>query len=287
MKKFVKIILGIGIAGCVLGAILIGVGIATGGTYYVQMTDLNHASSWKHEEVLEKTRLETFDSLKVSLGNADFQVKRSDDDYCYISYRMTGSSRGSTVSYGVKNGKLMIQNQSDEDEYTVDISFLSQIFGDRKPNEKNSTTGNKIILYVPKNTSLRLADIETETGNIDLKNCHIRKGEVDSDIGDITLDRCTFDNLEIESEMGDICVIGEKATLQKLHIRLQTESGYMDVDDALSLSKTTENHHDADDHEHDDAYDDEGDMETYYVQDGTGGMLEIKTEAGDIQLSCR
>ncbi len=286
MKKAVKIILGIGIAGCVLGAILIGVGVATGGTYYVQMTDLNHDSSWKHEELLEKTRLETFDSLKVSLDTADFQVKRSDDDYCYISYRVTSSKQKSTVKYGVKNGKLTI-DQSDEDEYTVDISFLSQIFGERKLDGKNSTTGSKVTLYVPKNTSLRLVDIETETGNIDLKNCHIRQGDVDSDIGDITLDRCTFDNLEIESEMGDICVIGEKARLQKLHIRLQTENGYMDVDDALSVSKTTEDHHDADDHEHEDGYDDEGDTETYFVQAGTGGMLEIKTEGGDIQLSCR
>ncbi len=290
MKKGIKVVLGIGIACCVFGAVFAGVGIATGGTKYVKAADLNHThTSDNQESTLEKTVLDSFDSLHVSMEADDLNIVTSDDDHYYISYRVKSSSNNSSIYYGVENGKLVVQDECEDDEYVVDISFLSQLFGSKG----SSQSTNQVTIYLPKNATIKTADIETDTGDIHLKKCHIQSGEVDSDYGEVTLDGCTFNNLKIESEAGNVQVLDEKAKLQALNLQLQTETGYLSLDDSLSVSKSTGHHHDADDHDdhddyddHDDDYDDADDIEMYYTQKGSGGKLIVETDSGEIILSC-
>ena len=58
--------------------------------------------------VLEKTKLDDFDSADISMTDMNLQVVSSDDQYCYISYRASDQKKD-PISYQVKDGKLRIQ----------------------------------------------------------------------------------------------------------------------------------------------------------------------------------
>ena len=70
MKRWVKAWLAAGVGCCVCGAVLLGIGAASGGSKYVKEADLNRmegsAKRSDNEAVLEKTKLEDFDSVDIS-----------------------------------------------------------------------------------------------------------------------------------------------------------------------------------------------------------------------------
>ena len=90
MKRWVKAWLAAGIGCCVCGAVLLGIGAASGGSKYVKEADLNRlegsAKRSDNEAVLEKTKLDDFDSVDISMSDMNLQVVSSDDQFCYISF---------------------------------------------------------------------------------------------------------------------------------------------------------------------------------------------------------
>ena len=53
-----------------------------------------------NEMVLEKTKLDDFDSADISMTDMNLQVVSSDDQYCYISYQASDQDK-ETISYQV------------------------------------------------------------------------------------------------------------------------------------------------------------------------------------------
>ena len=260
MKSWVKAWLVAGVGCCVCGAILTGIGVASGGGKYVKAADLNKmdgaAKKGDNEVLLEKTKLDDFDSVDISMTDMNLQVVPSDDRFCYISYQ-------------VKDGKLTIRENDNTGKfyYHVDIGFLSGLLGGGPV----TTDENVVTLYIPEEQEWKMADIKTDMSNIMLNGCKIENGTVQSNSGDIYFKNCDFDNLKIDSDMGDIHFVGTEDVIGAWNIQIDTDMGNIDVDDALG-GKVKE---------------DEDDCALSYTQKGKGGNLVIQTDSGDVSLGCR
>ena len=271
MKSWVKAWLAAGVGCCVCGAALTGIGAASGGGKYVKAADLNKmdgaAKKGDNEVLLEKTKLDDFDSVDISMTNMNLQVVRSDDDFCYISYQAAGQTKD-LVSYQVKDGKLTIREHGNNGfYYHVDIGFLSGLFGGGQV----TTDENVVTLYIPEDQEWKTADMKTDTGNILLNECKTENGTVQSDSGDLYFKNCDFDNLKIDSDMGDIHFVGDEDVMGAWNVKIDTDMGDIKVDDVLE-GKVKE---------------DDDDYNQSYTQQGKGGNLVIQTESGDISLECR
>ena len=272
MKSWVKAWLVAGAGCCICGAVLLGLGAVGGGSKYVKAADLNRMSGSAkrsdNEAVLEKTKLDDFDSVDISMTDMNLQVVRSDDDSCYISYQASGQTKD-PISYQVKDSKLTIRENDNSGKfyYHVDIGFLSGLFGGGQV----TTDENVVTLYIPEDQEWKTADIETDMGNILLNGCKIENGTVQSDSGDLYFKNCDFDNLKIDSDMGDLHFVGTEEVMGAWNVQIDTDTGDIDADDALD-GKVKE---------------DEDDNSISYTQTGKGGNLVIQSESGDISLGCR
>ena len=262
MKSWVKAWLVAGVGCCVCGAVLTGIGVASGGGKYVKAADLNKmdgaAKKGDNEVLLEKTKLDEFDSVDISMTNMNLQVVPSDDRSCYISYQASNQTKD-PMSYQVKDGKLTIRENDNTGKfyYHVDIGFLSGLLG----GGQITTDENVVTLYIPEEQEWKMADIKTDMSNIMLNGCKIENGTVQSNSGDIYFKNCDFDNLKIDSDMGDIHFVGTEDVMGAWNIQIDTDMGNIDVDDALG-GKVKE---------------DEDDYDPSYTQKGKGGNLVIQT----------
>ncbi|MDO4834780.1 MAG: DUF4097 family beta strand repeat-containing protein [Bacillota bacterium] len=288
MRKFTKIVLSIGICCCIIGVIFLGIGVITGGTTYLQNTDLNQLSTsteTMEEVTLYKTKIQSYDSLDVTLNYMDLEVLPSNDDNFYIAYRTTGNSGEPPVSYEVQKGKLTFRDLGTGGSYYhVDIGFLSDIF--RFGRSKNNTQGksNQVVLYIPAKHKLKNVDIETDSGDVRMEKTCIKHAKIESDVGNVVLDHCNYDHMNVESDVGDVTVIQEKSVFQKLNIQVKSSSG--DLEKSDSLKSLLQKGHHGEHHDEDD--DDEEYGEEYYVNythRGNGGKLVIETDSGNITLT--
>ena len=125
MKRWIKAWLAAGVGCCVCGAVLLGIGAVSGGSKYVKEADLNRmegsAKRSDNEAVLEKTKLEDFDSVDISMSDMNLQVVSSDDQSCYISYQAS-DQKEEPISYLVRDSKLTIHENSNDSKsyYHVD-----------------------------------------------------------------------------------------------------------------------------------------------------------------------
>ena len=186
MKRWAKAWLAVGVGCCVCGTALTGIGVASGGSKYVKSADLNKmdgaAKKSDNEMVLEKTKLDDFDSADISMTDMNLQVVNSNDQYCYISYRASDQKKD-PISYQVKDGKLRIQENNNDGKtyYHVDIGFLSGLLGEGTL----TTDENVVTIYVPEGQKWKLADIKSDMSNILLNGCEIENGAVQTDSGDV------------------------------------------------------------------------------------------------------
>ena len=223
MKRWAKAWLAVGVGCCVCGAALTGIGVASGGSKYVKSADLNKmdgaAKKSDNEMVIEKTKLDDFDSYRASDQKKD------------------------PISYQVKDGKLRIQENNNDGKtyYHVDIGFLSGLLGEGTL----TTDENVVTIYVPEGQKWKLADIKSDMSNILLNGCEIENGAVQTDSGDVFFKNCDFNNLKVKTDMGDLCFIGKEDVMRTWNIQVNTDMGDINVDDALT-GKMVEDQDDCD-----------------------------------------
>lgn len=215
MKKTTKILLGIGGAFCLTGALLFGIGFMSGGTKYVHTTNLNAMNAQSDQDVkekhftLEKTELSDFNSLNVNLKNSDFNIKESPNEKSYIEYVQETTRSKNPLSYSIKNNTLTLkENGNTGASYTisVDISFLQPLlsgkniasYTDEKANYKNYVT-----LYVPKDKLLSSAKVNLGYGDFSLKNTTFNTADIILDDGDFIADTITVNGGTISLSYGD------------------------------------------------------------------------------------
>ena len=313
MKTWLKTTLLSGVLCCAVGTVLTAAGMLTGGKQYVQAADINtlRGDARKTDSdslaVLNKQKISGVQALDLALDNLDLKIVPSDDDCCYLSYRIAATDGETPLTYTVQNGTLHLkENDAVQPQVHIDVDFLTDFltFG-RLPEDDNDA--QTVILSVPKSQLKQLdirssygdismrgisaarGSIHCDNGDISLNNCQLSQLTLNNDYGDIDLERCTLDTAAVQlsnggfdaqetafsgensitSSYGDVSVSDTLANLQALTIQASTAYGEISVPDGLraQIRQTTD------------------DELTDYCHSGTGGSLRVQADNGDIELS--
>ena len=312
MKTWLKTALISGVLCCAVGAVLTSAGMLTGGKQYVQAADINtlRGDARKADSdslaVLNKQKISGVQALDLALDNLDLKIVPSDDDCCYLSYRIAANKGEAPLTYTVQNGTLHLkENDAVQPQVHIDVDFLTDFLTlGRLPEDDDTQT---VILSVPKSQLKQLrihvsygdismrgisaarGSIRCDNGDISLNNCQLSQFTLNNDYGDIDLERCTLDTADISlyngefdaqetafsgensitSSYGDISVSDTLANLQALTIQASTAYGEISVPDGLraQIRQSTD------------------DDLTDYSHSGTGGSLRVQADNGDIELS--
>ena len=312
MKTWLKTALISGVLCCAVGAVLTAAGMLTGGKQYVQAADINtlRGDARKADSdslaVLDKQKISNVQAVDIALDNLDLKIVPSDDDCCYLSYRIAASNGEAPLTYTVQNGTLHLkENDAVQPQVHIDVDFLTDFLTlGRLPEDDNTQT---VILSVPKSQLKQLdirssygdismrgisaasGSIRCDNGDISLKNCQLSQFTLNNDYGDIDLERCALDTAAIQlsnggfdaqetafsgensitSSYGDVSVSDTLANLQALTIQASTAYGEISVPDELraQIRQSTD------------------DDLTDYCHSGTGGSLRVQADNGDIELS--
>ena len=312
MKTWLKTALISGVLCCAVGAVLTAAGMLTGGKQYVQAADINtlRGDARKADSdslaVLDKQKISNVQALDLALDTLDLKIVPSDDDCCYLSYRIAATGGEAPLTYTVQDGTLHLkENDAVQPQVHIDVDFLTDFLTlGRLPEDDDTQT---VILSVPKSQLKQLrirvsygdismrgiaaarGSIRCENGDISLKNCRLSQLTLNNDYGDIDLERCTLDTAAVQlsnggfdaqetafsgensitSSYGDVSVSDTLANLQALTIQASTAYGEISVPDGLraQIRQTTD------------------DELTDYCHSGTGGSLRVQADNGDIELS--
>lgn len=313
MKTWLKTALLSGVLCCAVGTVLTAAGMLTGGKQYVQAADINtlRGDARKTDSdslaVLNKQKISGVQALDLALDNLDLKIVPSDNDCCYLSYRIAATDGEAPLTYTVQNGTLHLkENDAVQPQVHIDVDFLTDFltFG-RLPEDDNDA--QTVILSVPKSQLKQLdirssygdismrgisaarGSIRCDNGDISLNNCQLSQLTLNNDYGDIDLERCTLDTAAVQlsnggfdaqetafsgensitSSYGDVSVSDTLANLQALTIQASTAYGEISVPDGLraQIRETTD------------------DELTDYCHSGTGGSLRVQADNGDIELS--
>ena len=312
MKTWLKTALISGVLCCAVGAVLTAAGMLTGGKQYVQAADINtlRGDARKADSdslaVLDKQKISGVQALNLSLDNLDLKIVPSDDDCCYLSYRIAASNGEAPLTYTVQDGTLHLkENDAVQPQVHIDVDFLTDFLTlGRLPEDDDTQT---VILSVPKSQLKQLdirssygdismrgisaasGSIRCDNGDLSLNNCQLSQFTLNNDYGDIDLERCTLDTAAVQlsnggfdaqetafsgensitSSYGDVSVSDTLANLQALTIQASTAYGEISVPDGLraQIRQTTD------------------DDLTDYCHSGTGGSLRVQADNGDIELS--
>lgn len=312
MKTWLKTALISGVLCCAVGAVLTAAGMLTGGKQYVQAADINtlRGDARKADSdslaVLDKQKISGVQALELALDNLDLKIVPSDDDCCYLSYRIAATGGEAPLTYTVQNGTLHLkENDAVQPQVHIDVDFLTDFLTlGRLPEDDDTPT---VILSVPKSQLKQLdirssygdismrgisaarGSIRCDNGDISLNNCQLSQFTLNNDYGDIDLERCTLDTAAVQlsngefdaqetvfsgensitSSYGDVSVSDTLANLQALTIQASTAYGEISVPDELraQIRQSTD------------------DDLTDYCHSGTGGSLRVQADNGDIELS--
>lgn len=312
MKTWLKTALLSGVLCCAVGAVLTAAGMLTGGKQYVQAADINtlRGDARKADSdslaVLNKQKISGVQALNLSLDNLDLKIVPSNDDCCYLSYRIAANKGEAPLTYTVQNGTLHLkETDAVQPQVHIDVDFLTDFLTlGRLPEDDDTQT---VILSVPKSQLKQLdicssygdismrgisaasGSIRCDNGDISLKNCQLSQFTLNNDYGDIDLERCALDTAAVQlsnggfdaqetafsgensitSSYGDVSVSDTLANLQALTIQASTAYGEISVPDELraQIRQSTD------------------DDLTDYCHSGTGGSLRVQADNGDIELS--
>ena len=195
MKTWLKTALLSGVLCCAVGTVLTAAGMLTGGKQNVQAADINTLRGDDRKTVLNKQKISGVQALDLALDNLDLKIVPSDDDCCYLSYRIAATGGEAPLTYTVQNGTLHLkENDAVQPQVHIDVDFLTDFltFG-RLPEDDDTQT---VILSVPK-FQLKQLDIRSSYGDISMRGISAARGSIRCDNGDISLNNCRLSQLTL------------------------------------------------------------------------------------------
>ncbi len=303
MKTWLKTALITGILCCAVGAVLFAAGAVTGGKQYVQNADINTLRGDARKDdssriaVMNKQKISDVNALDLTLDSLDLKIVPSDDDSCYLSYRIATSKGEKPLTYAVQNGTLHLKENDVSNVYVhIDIDFLTDLLTSGRLPEADDT--QTVILSVPK-TQLKQLNIRSSYGDISMRGIAAVNSSIQCANGDMELERCQLSQLQLNNDYGDIDF--NHCTLNTADISLS--NGDFDAESTsfsgkntitsdygdISISDTPENLQaltiQADTSYGDISTPDSTDATTYY-HDGvnTNDSLQIHASNGDIDI---
>lgn len=220
MKKWTKIVLGIGIGASLAGAGLAGIGLATGG-----LTKLNQKYEVKSHIKQSKVTLDQFNKIDINASTFDVVVSKVDIDKPFISYSDT---KKLPVSYQVtSDGTLTVKQTGGwNGNHRSSINLFS--LADLVNLTKTGTVTNKhtIIISVPENTDIQSIKTNLKVGDLQVKNIHANYANVELNAGDLDFTNCTFKSGKSTLSVGDAYFQDSDFT----NFSLTTNTGDIDIE---------------------------------------------------------
>ena len=212
MKTWLKTALISGVLCCAVGAVLTAAGMLTGGKQYVQTADINtlRGDARKADSdslaVLDKQKISNVQALDLALDTLDLKIVPSDDDCCYLSYRIAATGGEAPLTYTVQDGTLHLkENDAVQPQVHIDVDFLTDFLTlGRLPEDDDTQT---VILSVPK-SQLKQLRIRVSYGDISMRGIAASRGSIHCDNGDISLNNCQLSQLTLNNDYGDISMRG-------------------------------------------------------------------------------
>ena len=212
MKTWLKTALISGVLCCAVGAVLTAAGMLTGGKQYVQTADINtlRGDARKADSdslaVLDKQKISNVQALDLALDTLDLKIVPSDDDCCYLSYRIAATGGEAPLTYTVQDGTLHLkENDAVQPQVHIDVDFLTDFLTlGRLPEDDDTQT---VILSVPK-SQLKQLRIRVSYGDISMRGIAAARGSIHCDNGDISLNNCQLSQLTLNNDYGDISMRG-------------------------------------------------------------------------------
>lgn len=219
MKRFTKIILAVALAMCLIGGVLLLVGIYSGGRNYLESSYLDSSSKDGYKIYsMDKTKIDNFNSVDVDLSNCDVTMKPSEDNHFYLSYQVYGKKTANPFSYEVKDNTLSMKEVSDYHYVHIDTSFLTRLFLNSGSLDSIFNMQNKATIYVPEGTSLEEASVSIDDGDLYAEGLNCKNIQFELSYGDFTLKNMTFETGTINMDDGDLNITDVNAQNFNFHI---------------------------------------------------------------------
>lgn len=236
------------------GAVLLGVGIALGGSpsFYYDADGLhvkeNTEETVRSDYVLEKTQTGALTRLDLDLQDADLQIVSGNE--WSVEYVLDGWY--SEPVYTVENGTLTLKEGSyvDTGEYQISLGF-----GDDWMNEGEEVARSPYVkITIPENAKLNSVNILNGSGNVSIeKDLRVDIVSIYADDGNVRLDGWRGDTLKMETEYGelltgtlsgdDVNVYGDYGSIQIGALKADTaviETEYGDVSADVEAAQSLE-----------------------------------------------
>lgn len=179
-----------------VGVLLTFAGIAAGGWpgFEITRSGLRSTATQHQSYVLEKTQLDSFSELDISIDSgADIVLEPSDDDHFYLEYTLDGDYE--EPSYGISDGVFHF-TQKETGAVINGIYF----FGSGALSEN---TAPEIRLYVPENAHLSDVYIYNDYGDLSIQQVTAEHTDIQAGYGDIYLTESVFASAAITLSAGD------------------------------------------------------------------------------------
>jgi len=210
MKKTIfLIILGVVTVGCIIYGTVYHIG---GGFRNLSRgSGLSfHFDYDKDEEINDEhnlnQKLEAFSRIKIDTSILDIRIQEGEDFYISSSW----NREWLRPEFSVDNGELVVYQHSG------------------KKNKAGSNTC-RVTISVPAATKLERLKIDSNVGEIKIRNIDAEDISIDTNVGEISLRDVIFDNVTIDSNVGEVN-LETGASLKEYAISLSTDVGDVHYD---------------------------------------------------------
>lgn len=195
MKKSTKNVLKISSLMLAVGFVITCIAYFCGGRpgFRIDKNGISPYNERRAPYIMEKTAIDAFDNVDISVSYTDIEIKDSGDDKYYLEYYLDGDSQA--PEYSVHNRTLQFCEKS--------ASYVGA-FGGVYIGMEGDIDTYQVTLYVPKKQLLNSVTLDNEYGDITLSDTNATSIDFSMDTGDITLDRIAFETINGSCSYGDI-----------------------------------------------------------------------------------
>lgn len=196
-----------------VGLFCLGIGKVMGGRagFYVDGSGIHTITKVNgsgEPYVLAKTKLDAFDSVKISAEDADVTIIPSDG--YYLEYQTIGAD--TKPEYKIAGNELTFSEKPSHQFFFTYFDFSTQ-----------GTSGGEyyIKLYVPADTVLKTVELLNEDGNITLSDTQADRVTLKNTSGNISIGKIAASQCEINMENGALAI----EALHSDNIKIENEYG--------------------------------------------------------------
>ncbi|MDD3795862.1 MAG: DUF4097 family beta strand repeat-containing protein, partial [Lachnospiraceae bacterium] len=198
MKNYKKWLSGAGIV-IAAGLVLTATGYAMGGRagFYLNASGFHAVGAKQGSDevkVLEKTRLDEFTGVDLSVSYADVEILPADG--YYLEYRLQKDK--TDPEYQVEDKTLIFRQKTEKMDvmWNFDVSFFQFL-------SEEDTDRYYVKLYVPEDALLDSVKLVCDSGNVTSNTISIQNLDAALNYGNLTLGDMEGDSLKAELDSGD------------------------------------------------------------------------------------